>query len=125
MCRCACPRLDEAKADTEGAEHRDAALREVGRARQADAASTLRQASMVEKCCSAEDGNGWPQNKIRHRDETGRRVKPEGVAPLHLHHEIYSTHNSSRRRQNGLIDLVSPLSTAPPLASDKVADRSG
>ena len=47
MCRCA-PRLDKAKADTEGAEHRDAALREVGRARQADAASTLRQASMVE-----------------------------------------------------------------------------
>lgn len=47
MCRCV-PRLDKAKADTEGAEHRDAALREVGRARQADAASTLRQASMVE-----------------------------------------------------------------------------
>ena len=40
--------MDKAKADTEGAEHRDAALREVGRARQADAASTLRQASMVE-----------------------------------------------------------------------------
>ena len=48
MCRCACPRLDKAKADTEGAEHRDAALRDVGRARQADAARTLRQASMVE-----------------------------------------------------------------------------
>lgn len=54
MCRCA-------KADTEGAEHRDAALREVGRARQADAASTLRQASMVEsaKTKTAELQNGW------------------------------------------------------------------